>query len=135
MGHYLVVWTEGDLSTDNNRDEYAACETLNDARAKYREVVDKGAALAAITVPIESTDYGTPPVPVWVLTISHKHGADVTVHRTEEEAREELASYVEEYWNEWMPDKPVPDTIEEREIDEYFNQYEEWYTLDETTIS
>jgi hypothetical protein len=39
---------------------------------------------------------------VWVLVISHRHGNDITVHRTKEEADGALYLYCVQWWDEYM---------------------------------
>lgn len=46
-------------------------------------------------------------IEVFVLVISHKHGEDVSVHRTNEGAMEELYQFVQEWWESRM-EGPLP---------------------------
>lgn len=71
---------------------------------------------------------------VWVLTITHKHGDNKTVHLSAKAADDELRSYVTEWWGqEFGDDEPMP---EDGAIDDYFEKMEgrEGYEIDETVL-
>ncbi len=60
---------------------------------------------------------------VHVLCIDHRHGTDLSVHRTVEHARETLLAYVRESWEGDGPEESMPSTPDEA-ISAYFDQ--EW---------
>jgi hypothetical protein len=61
------------------------------------------------------------PTSVHVLTIEHKHGENVSVHRTAAGAQEKLHGYVIEWWEHEISDEPMPEDAEEA-IKAYFDQ-------------
>jgi hypothetical protein len=64
---------------------------------------------------------------VYVLKITHKHGTDVIVCRTEEEAQTALFEYVSEWWGNEMGGKRMP-ADHKKAISLYFDKtdYEYW---------
>jgi hypothetical protein len=71
------------------------------------------------------------PVSVKVLTISHKHGTDVTVHRNEASARKALYDFAVEWWD---GQDPLPSTPAAA-VNAYFslNEDESW-EIDSTLL-
>lgn len=58
---YIVAWSLRDEDEDIDTDQWAACETLEEARAYYAAVLeDPNLYTASIAAVVESTDY-TPP--------------------------------------------------------------------------
>ena len=73
---------------------------------------------------------------VWVLTIEHRHGHDTSVHQSEDGARNWLAEYVREWWNDggWLDDEQPPEDDSEA-IDLYFEKVgDEYYSLDQCAV-
>lgn len=73
-----------------------------------------------------------------VLTIEHRHGANVHVHATEAGANATLHKYVCNWWQDAVVRQGVgvmPSDPQEA-IDVYFDamQHSEYYTLTETTL-
>lgn len=67
---------------------------------------------------------------LFVLCIEHRHGNDISVHTSEEEARDDLAGFVGDWWYEI--DEPVDTSDMERDaaIDFYFeHQPGETYSI------
>ncbi len=74
--------------------------------------------LRAVADDIERT-----PQAVWVLEVTHKHGADITVHATERSARETLAAYCLDWWEPLFTEENWvdPETLsEDQVIQQYF---------------
>lgn len=81
---------------------------------------------------------------VHVLIIQHKHGEDISVHSSEEYARNELYDYICNWWGEWdeLPwdeDKECNKLPENRDeaIDMYFEvaiDHGEGYEIAERTL-
>lgn len=70
---------------------------------------------------------------LWVLVIEHRHGTDTSVHRSEEAARQALYGFVDQWWGQELPARPVPGDAAEA-IHEYFDLTDESYTLAPTTV-
>lgn len=65
----------------------------------------------------------------WVLHINHKHGDNITIHRTEAGAQKRLAGYVDEWWEHETTSEPKPDKPDEA-VAQYFQIVEpEYYEL------
>jgi hypothetical protein len=58
---------------------------------------------------------------VWVLSISHRHGEDISVHQTDKGANAALAAYCAEYWDEC--DQNGEDHDKPDDIDDLITQY------------
>ena len=58
---------------------------------------------------------------VTVLSISHRHGTDTTVHISLAAAREALHAWVVEWWDKEIPNRPRPEDPEEA-IQMYFER-------------
>lgn len=76
---------------------------------------------------------------VFVLRIEHRHGDDVSVHTSREGARNALASYVDDWWNEVADnlDEPVEFSSLDRDaaIDLYFeHQTDEYFHIDDSIV-
>ena len=67
--------------------------------------------------------------PVHVVTIQHRHGADVIVGKTAEWVTKELAEYVRSWWSDCFDTDMPTDVSDEELIALYFdeNPREEWY--------
>lgn len=64
---------------------------------------------------------------VFVLTIEHKHGLDVTAYRTREAADQALADYCSEQWESEMPEgETCPESAIDR-VARYFDHVEGEY--------
>jgi hypothetical protein len=48
---------------------------------------------------------------VWVLTILHRHGQDITVHATPDSAQRWLHNYVDEWWHELDINRHVDESL------------------------
>lgn len=70
---------------------------------------------------------------VYILTISHRHGVDTTVHDNETSANETLDQYCRDWWHE-ISDQPYPE--DGTGIPTYFfaNQDNESYDIITTPI-
>lgn len=79
------------------------------------------------------------PQKVWVLTLTHRHGDDITVYATQDLALAATEAYCREWWNDWF-DGDVPDGLSGRDlIDMYFSKSEEssraeYWGLEELTV-
>lgn len=58
---------------------------------------------------------------VFVLAIEHRHGTDISVHRTEKGARRALHAYVTDNWALELPGRKIP-AKPGRAIDRYFQE-------------
>lgn len=73
---------------------------------------------------------------VWVLTIDHRHGSNVSVFANDLLALAELAGYVREWWHDggWPLDETAPEDDGEA-INQYFeNVGDEFYSLESTDL-
>lgn len=73
---------------------------------------------------------------VWVLTIDHHYGTDISVFRTEEGGRAALAEFCAEWWPEVADatEDPMPEDRGEL-IAQYFElAADEWFVLSEVEI-
>ncbi len=70
---------------------------------------------------------------VWVLSIESRYGTDLSVHRSEEDGRTALRSFVVQAWEQDRPGQPMPDD-ENQAVRRFFEQGEEHYMLEETTL-
>jgi hypothetical protein len=69
-------------------------------------------------------------LPVWILRISHRHGSDVTVHRTQDGAMDALYQYVYQWWSSEGLRGRCPEN-RDRAIARYFEaQADEYWDLD-----
>lgn len=68
---------------------------------------------------------------VFILYISHRHGHDISAHASEEDARETLAGFVSDWWDEiqYLMKEPVAfsDLQRDAAIDLYFDLREDEY--------
>lgn len=72
---------------------------------------------------------------VWVLAISHRHGTDVSVHRSEAGALDNLFSYVGDWWENDAPREEVIPHDRGEAIDRYFELVtDEFYSLEATEL-
>jgi len=53
-------------------------------------------------------------------TLHHRHGQDVYLGKTEEQLDSKLYAYVQEWWNDFLPDEPIPED-HRTAIEQYFN--------------
>jgi len=85
---------------------------------------------------------------VWLLSVHHHHGEDVTVYTSEPAARGGLFDYVVECWNEIAGNEyttsggvtaVVPQEVPadaDIAIDIYFQAHkEEWFSIDQKTVN
>ena len=75
-------------------------------------------------------------VEVFVLSISHRHGEDYWVHRTEDGAWNSLATWVRECWDEvFDEDEPIDRVTDEDIVDSYFDRRQgETWDLDRVAL-
>ena len=79
---------------------------------------------------------GNATVKVWVLIIEHRHGTEVTTHKTDTGAWAQLAAYVNDWWVDEMPNVTKPDNNDEA-IDTYFGENgarDEYYSIQPTEL-
>lgn len=119
----------------------------------YLVTVDTATAEQADTVMAErlghDEDYGfdygvdftkAPSGEVFVLVIEHRHGFDVTAHRTQDGALDTVHGYVAQWWDQEInggrADKtPMPADRDEA-IRDYFEMVEgEWHTVTATVVA
>jgi hypothetical protein len=48
-----------------------------------------------------------------LLEITHRHGNDFSLHRSEEGARRALYVYIDQWWDEWVDDPSIPEDVDE----------------------
>ena len=76
---------------------------------------------------------------VHALLISHRHGTDVNVAKSEKGAMKLLYEYVEEEWHDFMGDAPMPED-RDKAIAAYFEEAgecagrEEFYSIIRTPL-
>jgi hypothetical protein len=81
-----------------------------------------------------STPDGQGATRVFTLTIEHRHGTDVTVHRTREAARAALHAYVVDWWEKEGVGGEMPSDLDEA-ITAYFDQVDgEYHSIGETYL-
>lgn len=72
--------------------------------------------------------------PLWLLAVEHRHGRDESVHASEEDARNTLHAYVEEWWDREVRDAPIPPD-RDRAIDAYFEAVDnEFHSITELPV-
>lgn len=73
---------------------------------------------------------------VFVLSISHRHGEDHWVHRTEDGAWNSLAAWVRECWDEvFDEDEPIDRVADDDIVDRYFDRRQgETWDLDRVAL-
>lgn len=71
---------------------------------------------------------------VWTLVISHKHGDDLTVHGTKEEANRALYAYVGSWWRREMGDEATQTGNDEQDARDYFEKSEESANIEEHEV-
>lgn len=70
---------------------------------------------------------------IQVLIIDHRHGRNVSLHRTIEAASAELLQYVNEWWDHEFPNTPKPAGSEA--IDAYFEKHaQEFYSIEQSSL-
>jgi hypothetical protein len=74
---------------------------------------------------------------VWILAYTHRHGDDITVHRTQESAFIALSEICDEYWDEAVERAEDPESItkpsdRQQKIDLYFDlmRDDEFWSID-----
>lgn len=85
---------------------------------------------------------------VWLLSVHHHHGEDITVYISEPAARGGLFGYVAECWNEIAGHEYATSAGESRRvpqdvpadadtaIDMYFQAHkDEWYSIDQKLVN
>jgi hypothetical protein len=71
---------------------------------------------------------------IWVTTVEHKHGTNVSAFTTEELARADLAAFAREWWNDTGLDDEPP-TDDNEAIEDYFDAVsDEFYSLESTEL-
>lgn len=71
---------------------------------------------------------------VWVLAIDHRHGTNLTVHRSEEGACASLLAYVQDNWTQELGQAVQPNDEDEL-IETYFERVEdESYTIEPAEV-
>jgi hypothetical protein len=69
---------------------------------------------------------------VWVLTVAHKHGTNVSAHKSEDSAYDELFAFVDQWWqHELSRSMPV---IQGEAINQYFEATDEAYEITECAV-
>lgn len=61
---------------------------------------------------------------VWTLTLTHRHGEDVTVHSTRERVDEALHAHVIAWWPHELPDEPMTGNAPS-DISDYFEKVQD----------
>lgn len=78
---------------------------------------------------------------VWILTIDHRHGRDISVNETEEGALAACAEYGRQWWSELvgrnddveLPEEPPTDNVEAIKL--YFDTVgDEYYELEQAAV-
>ena len=71
---------------------------------------------------------------MWVLMVEHRHGTDVSIHRTEQGAKDALTVYVDYWWGREFPGAAAPADDNER-VTEYFERiHDEFHTINEAPV-
>jgi len=73
---------------------------------------------------------------VWVLSVTHKHGTNISVHRNQEGALNSLASYVAGEWSQEMPHGAILPEDDGAAIEAYFahESHGEYYSIEECQL-
>jgi len=79
---------------------------------------------------------------VWVLAIEHRHGTELSVHRTDTSAYKAVFEWVQEWWDNEMPvtsihppHRPIMPTDHTKAIGAYFENVDnEDYIIVQSTI-
>ena len=71
---------------------------------------------------------------VWTLVISHKHGDDLTVHGSKEDANRAIYAYVGGWWRREMGDEETQTGNDEQDARDYFEKTEESANIEEHEI-
>lgn len=66
---------------------------------------------------------------LFTLAIGHRHGTDITIHPTDEDANLALAEYVREWWDREQCG-PMPDDPDQM-ISDYFQTTDEYSEISE----
>jgi hypothetical protein len=73
---------------------------------------------------------------LWVLSIDHRHGLVVSLHRSEEDARAELRAWAELWWEDEIRDELKPEELGDVDVERYFQLVEsEGYVLELVAVS
>ena len=81
----------------------------------------------------------TTPAFVYVLTVEHRHGTNVSAHASREHAEAALWEYVTDWWVEAFPNEPLPEPADGNfwpHIDRYFEVHgaDEWHNIQQCQI-
>jgi len=90
----------------------------------------------------------TPPAPVWLLSVHHRHGDDTTAHASQAAALDALVGYVVQFWPE-VADRDYLAAAGDRRraplevpadaevaVETYFEAHQgEWYELREQQVN
>ena len=132
MGEYHVGW---EIEVDAESHQAAAWKAHEIQRdpSSYATVFEvSDATTGPITVDIEATDeIEMPGSHVWLAHIEHRHGDDMTVHRSEQSAWNEVYEWVAAYWySEDAVEGDLP-TDHQEAISAYFEamQEREWASV------
>lgn len=131
MGEYHVEWG---IEVDAESHQDAAWKALEIQRdpSSYATVFEvSDATTGPITVDIEATDeIEMPGSYVWLAQIEHKHGDELSVHRSEQSAWNEVYEYVATCWYGESIDGDLP-TDHQEAISAYFEamQEREWASV------
>jgi hypothetical protein len=103
----------------------AAIDVARNAQHIYRQLIASFELLTAQDMQL------------WVLTIEHRHGQNTTLYRTEDAAKQAVAEYVDEWWNQeatrWGSEAKPDDNTEK--VDRYFERVEdEFYSINSATV-
>lgn len=73
-------------------------------------------------------------LPIWIVRYSHRHGTDINVFLTPDEAYRGIKQILDDYWDEEMGGDPRPENIEEA-LSQYNDQaHGEYIDLEESRI-
>jgi hypothetical protein len=74
---------------------------------------------------------------IYILTINHRHGSNISAHKSQEGALNALAQYVAQEWEQEMPEgRSIPEN-EGDAIESYFSRMEdqESFGIEETELA
>ena len=78
------------------------------------------------------------PAVVWVLTCDHRHGTDVSAHRSEADAIAASADWARQWWGE-IDDSRDPATMTDADVSAAYWEYQsergdEWHLISECPL-
>lgn len=72
---------------------------------------------------------------IYILTIVHEYGINVSVYSSSGKAMEDAARFCKEYWQDRFGAEDVPDVSDEEIVSRYFdNNFTEIYNIEEVTL-